>query len=159
ALSQQEGVTLFMTLVAAFQTLLYRYTSQTDLVVGTPIAGRTRVETEGLLGFFVNTLALRTDLSGNPRFRAFLRRVREVMLGAYDHQELPFEQLVEALQPVRDLSRLPLVQVMVTLQPSPLPATELPELTAHPVSVDCSTAKFELTLFVQDTEQGLLATV
>src|SRR5262245_41478092 len=119
-LSQQEGVTFFMTLVAAFQTLLCRYTGQTDLVVGTPITGRTRIETEGLLGFFVNTLAVRTDLSGNPRFREFLRRVREVMLEAYDHQELPFEKLVEALQPVRDLSRNPLIQVMVALQP-PLP--------------------------------------
>ena len=159
ALSQQEGGTLFMTLVAAFQTLLYRYTGQTDLVVGTPIAGRTRVETEGLLGFFVNMLVLRTDLSGNPRFRELLRRVREVMLGAYDHQELPFEKLVEALQPVRDLSRHPLVQVMVALQQSPPPTMELPGLTVRPVTVDCGTAKFDLTLSLQDTEQGLLATV
>jgi amino acid adenylation domain-containing protein/non-ribosomal peptide synthase protein (TIGR01720 family) len=158
-LSQREEVTLFMTLAAAFQTLLYRYSGQTDLVMGTPIAGRTRVETENLLGFFVNTLALRTDLSGNPRFRDLLGRVREVTLGAYDHQELPFEQLVESLQPVRDLSRHPLVQVMIALQPSPPPTTELPGLTARPVAVDGGTAKFELTLSLQDTEQGLLAVV
>ena len=159
ALSQKEGITLFMTLVAAFQTLLYRYTGQTDLVVGTPVAGRTRVETEGLLGFFVNTLVLRTDLSGNPRFRELLRRVREVTLGAYDHQDLPFEKLVEVLQPVRDLSRNPLVQVMVALQPSQLPTMELPELTVRPITVDCGTAKFDLTLSLQDTAQGLLATM
>jgi amino acid adenylation domain-containing protein len=159
ALSQQEGATLFMTLVAAFQALLFRYTGQTDVVVGTPVAGRIRVETEGLLGFFVNTVVLRTDLSGNPRFCELLRRVRAVTLGAYDHQDLPFEQLVDALQPVRDLSRHPLVQVMVALQPPPPPATELPGLTVCPVEVDCGTAKFELTLSLQDTEQGLSATV
>jgi amino acid adenylation domain-containing protein/non-ribosomal peptide synthase protein (TIGR01720 family) len=159
ALSQQEGATLFMTLIAAFQTLLCRYTGQTDLVVGTPIAGRRRAETESLLGFFVNTLVLRTDLRGNPRFRELLGRVREVTLGAYDHQDLPFEKLVEALQPVRDLSRNPLVQVMVVLQQSPPQARELPGLTVRPVAVDCGTAKFELTLSLQNTEQGLLATV
>jgi amino acid adenylation domain-containing protein/non-ribosomal peptide synthase protein (TIGR01720 family) len=159
ALSQQEGVTLFMMLVAAFLTLLYRYTGQTDLVVGTPMAGRTRLVTESLLGFFVNTLVLRADLSGNPRFRELLGRVREVTLGAYDHQDLPFEKLVEALQPMRDLSRNPLVQVIVALQPSPPPVTDLPGLAVRPITVDCGTAKFELTLSFQDTEQGLLATV
>ncbi len=159
ALSQREDVTLFMTLVAAFQTLLCRYTGQTDLVVGTPVTGRTRVETEGLLGFFVNTLILRTDLSGNPSFREVLQRVRTVALGAYDHQDLPFEKLVEALQPERDLSRHPLVQVVVALQQPPPLATELSGLTVCPVAVDCGTAKFELTLSLQDTMQGLLATV
>jgi amino acid adenylation domain-containing protein len=159
ALSQREEVTLFMTLVAAFQTLLYRYTGQTDLVVGTPVAGRTRVETEGLLGFFVNTLVLRTNLSGNPRFCELLRRVCEVTLEAYDHQDLPFEKLVEALQPVRDLSHNPLIQVIVALEPPPPRVEELPGLTVHPVTIDPGTAKFDLTLFVQDTAQGLLATV
>lgn len=98
-LSQQERGTLFMTLLAAFQTFLYRYTGQEDIIVGTPIAGRNQVEAEGLIGFFVNTLALRTYLSGNPSFQELLGRVREVALGAYAHQDLPFEKLVEELQP------------------------------------------------------------
>ena len=115
ALSRQEGVTQFMTLLAAFKVLLYRYTSQDDLIVGTPIANRNRLETEGLIGFFVNTLVLRTDLSGNPSFRELLRRVREVCLAAYGHQDLPFDRLVEELHLKRDLSRNPLFQVMFVL--------------------------------------------
>ena len=106
ALSRQEGATLFMTLLAAFQALLHRYTGQDDIVVGTPIAGRNRSEVEGLIGFFVNTLVLRGDLSGDPSFRELLRRVKQVALEAYAHQDVPFEQLVEALQPDRDPSRV-----------------------------------------------------
>jgi hypothetical protein len=112
ALSQQEGVTLFMTLLAAFQTLLYRYTQQEDIAVGSPIANRNRSEIEGLIGFFVNSLVLRTNLSGNPTFRELLSRVREVALGAYAHQDLPFEKLVEELHPERNLSQNPLFQVV-----------------------------------------------
>src|SRR5262249_27082726 len=111
ALSRQKGLTLFMTLLAAFKTLLYRYTAQEDIVVGTPIAGRNRIELENLIGFFVNTLVLRTDFSGNPTFHELLDRVREVTLGAYAHQDLPFEKLVEELQPVRTLGNPPLFQV------------------------------------------------
>ena len=157
ALSRQEGVTQFMTLLAAFKVLLYRYTGQDDLIVGTPIANRNRLETEGLIGFFVNALVLRTDLSGNPGFRELLRRVREVCLGAYGHQDLPFDRLVEELHVKRDLSRNPLFQVMFVLHNASLRTVELPGLTLSPVEGDSETAHFDLTLQIADTEQGLTA--
>jgi natural product biosynthesis luciferase-like monooxygenase protein/amino acid adenylation domain-containing protein len=153
--SRQEGVTLFMTLLAAFQTLLYRYTAQDDIVVSTPIAGRNRAEIEDLIGLFVNTLVLRTDLSGNPRFQELVRRVQKVALDAYAHQDLPFEQLVEALQPERDLSHTPLFQVMFVFQNAPLPALELPGLTLRPLEMGTGTTKFNITLSMRDTDQGL----
>ena len=118
-LAQQEGNTLFMVLLAAFQTLLHRYTGQDDILVGTPVANRTRLETEGLIGFFVNTLVLRTDLAGNPPFRVLLQRVREVTLAAHTHQDVPFELLVDELQPTRDPGHSPLFQVMFALQNAP----------------------------------------
>jgi hypothetical protein len=127
ALSLREEVTLFMMLLAGFKTLLYRYTGQGDIIVGSPIANRNRVEIEGLIGFFVNTLVLRTDLSENPTFRQLLRRVREVCLEAYAHQDLPFEKLVEELQPERNLGYSPLFQVMFILQNAPGSALEFPE--------------------------------
>jgi acyl carrier protein len=157
ALSRQEGATQFMTLLAAFNVLLYRYTSQDDLIVGTPIANRNRLETEGLIGFFVNALVLRTDLSGNPSFRDLLRRVREVCLGAYGHQDLPFDRLVEELHVKRDLSRNPLFQVMFVLHNASLRTVELPGLTLSPVEGDSETAHFDLTLQILDTERGLTA--
>jgi len=113
ALSRREEVTPFMTLLAVFQTLLARYSGQDDIVVGSPIANRNRAETEALIGFFVNNLVLRTDLSGSPSFRELVRRVREVCLGAYAHQDLPFEKLVQELSPTRDLGREPLFQVVL----------------------------------------------
>jgi amino acid adenylation domain-containing protein len=155
ALSQQSGVTLFMTLLAAFVTLLSRYSGQEDIVVGSPIANRNRQEIEPLIGFFVNTLVLRTDLSGNPTFRELLGRVREIALGAYDHQDLPFERLVEALQPERNLSHAPLFQVMLVLQNAPQPPLELPGLTLSQMEIERGTAKFDLTLSVEETGQGL----
>jgi amino acid adenylation domain-containing protein len=156
-LSRQEGLTQFMALLAAFKVLLHRYTSQEDLIVGTPIANRNRLETEGLIGFFVNALVLRTDLSGNPSFRELLRRVREVCLGAYGHQDLPFDRLVEELHVKRDLSRNPLFQVMFVLHSASMRTVELPGLTLSPVEGDSETAHFDLTLQILDTEQGLTA--
>ncbi|MEH2238958.1 non-ribosomal peptide synthetase [Nostoc sp.] len=158
-LSQQEKVTLFMMLLAAFQTLLYRYTGQDDIVVGTTISGRNRAEIEGLIGFFVNTLVMRTDLSGTPSFREILNRVREVALGAYTNQDLPFEQLVEKLQPERSLSHTPLFQVMFQLQNTPTTTLELPGLTLSPLEFDKKTTKFDLTLFMVEIKQGLIGTL
>ena len=154
-LSHREGATLFMTLLAAWQILLSRYSGQDDLLVGTPIANRTHAQLEGLIGFFVNTLVLRGDLAGDPSFRTLLKRVREVCLGAYAHQDLPFEQLVEALHPQRDLSHTPLFQVLFALQNTPREFIELPGLSLHPLSVDQTAARFELTLMMYETASGL----
>ncbi|QLE49539.1 AMP-dependent synthetase [Nostoc sp. C057] len=153
-LNQREGVTQFMTLIAVFKTLLYCYTNQQEILVGSPVAGRTRAETQGIIGFFINTLVLRTNLSGNPSFRTLLGRVREVALGAYAHQELPFEKLVEELQPERDLSHNPLFQVMFILQNAPIPSIEFPELTLHPLEVDSGTSKFDLKFSIWESTEG-----
>ncbi|HEX7313571.1 MAG TPA: condensation domain-containing protein, partial [Pyrinomonadaceae bacterium] len=158
-LSHQEGATLFMTLLAAFQTLLYRYTGQQDIVVGSAIANRDRAETEQLIGFFVNTLALRTKLAGNPRFTELLKNVREMTLGAYAHQNAPFELLVEALQPKRDLSRSPVFQVMFILQNALTSVLELADVTLKTLNVDNKTAKFDLTLWMQEEAGGYLSGV
>jgi len=158
-LSQREGGTLFMTLLAAFKTLLYRYTGQEDILVGSPIANRNRAEIEELIGFFVNTLVLRTDLGGNPSFRELSGQVREVTLGAYAHQDLPFEMVVDELQPERNLSHSPLFQVMFVLQNMPMQPLTLPGLTLTPLDTDSGTAKFDLTLFMVETDQGLRGTV
>ncbi|NBI31294.1 condensation domain-containing protein, partial [Chengkuizengella marina] len=155
-LSQQTGSTLFMTLLAAFQTFMMRYSGQEDVIVGTPIANRTQAETEKLIGFFVNTLALRTNLEGNPSFNELLERVREVTLGAYGHQDIPFEKLVEELQPERDQSRSPLFQVMFVLQNAPEEKLELPGVQVHVEGVNTREAKFDLTLSMAESEQGLI---
>jgi non-ribosomal peptide synthetase component F/acyl carrier protein len=156
ALSREEVSTLFMTLLAAFQTLLYRYSGQDDLIVGSVIANRNHLESEDLIGYFINALALRTDLSGEPSFRQLLRRVREMTLGAFAHQDLPFEKLVEELQPVRDISRAPLFQVMLVLQNTPHEKLALPGLTLELIDIDPETSKLDLTLMLTETAQGLV---
>jgi amino acid adenylation domain-containing protein len=155
ALSQQEGVTLFMTLLAAFQTLLHRYTGQDDIVVGSPIAGRTHVETERLIGFFVNTLALRTDLSGNPTFRELLGRVRKMAMEAYAHQDLPFEKLLQELKLERDLSRPPLFQVLFNLENIPIKAVKTSSLSIDEFEFDSGASQFDLALEVIEKDEGL----
>jgi amino acid adenylation domain-containing protein/non-ribosomal peptide synthase protein (TIGR01720 family) len=152
--------TLFMVLLAAFQMLLSRYTGETDVSVGSPIANRTRSETEGLIGFFVNTLVLRNDLSGNPSFRQLLERTRPMCLEAYAHQDLPLEKLVDALQPARDMSRHPLIQVMFALQNAPMPSVELPSgLTLETVATDTQSAKFDLLVSAWSGRAGLVGFV
>src|SRR5215211_6838524 len=158
-LSRQEGTTLFMVLLGAFQALLARYSGQEDIAVGTPIAGRNQAETEDLIGFFVNTLVLRTDLSGDPTFKELLGRVREVALGAYAHQDLPFERLVEELQPERDLSRTPLFQVFFNMVNVPSSRIELPGLTIETIQrsseLDEPASKFDITLYAREREEGI----
>jgi amino acid adenylation domain-containing protein len=154
-LSQQSGTTLFMTLLAGFKTLLYRYTGQDDIILGSPIANRDLVEIERLVGFFINTLLLRSDLGGNPTFRELLERVRDVTVGAYTHQNVPFEQLVEQIQPERDPSRTPLFQIMFILQNAPVPEYELPDLTLSVIQIENRTSKFDITLSMSEAEDGL----
>jgi len=158
-LSRREGATLFMTLLAAFQALLSRYTGRDDLAVGSVIANRNRAEIEGLIGFFVNTLVLRTDLSGDPSFRELLRRVKAVTLEAHAHQDLPFDVLVERLLPERDPSRPPLVQVLYVHQNASDHALELPGLQAVLRQVPTGTAKFDLLLETRETPDGLQVAV
>ncbi|MFZ5515903.1 MAG: amino acid adenylation domain-containing protein [Candidatus Zhuqueibacterota bacterium] len=148
ALSQKEGVSLFMTLLAAFKTLLYRYSGQEHINVGTPHANRNRLETENLIGFFVNTLVLHTDLSNTPTFKDLMQRVKEVAFGAYRYQDMPFETLVEELQPQRDLSHTPIFQVMFVFQNAPMQSLELPGLTFEPIEASSGTAKFDLSLII-----------
>lgn len=157
-ISRQEGATLFMTLLAAFNVLLYRYSGQEDIAIGSLIANRNRAEIEGLIGFFVNTLVLRTDLSNVSSFRELLQREREVCLEAYAHQDLPFEQLVDALQPERNLSYSPLFQVMFTLQTMPRLSSspaEQSSLTIHYLDTGTATSKFDLSLFLSEGPHGL----
>ena len=158
-LSQYEGVTLFMVLLAAFQTLLARYSGEERIVVGTPVAGRNRQETEGIIGFFINTLVMATDLSGNLTVRELLKRVREVAIGAFMHQELPFEKLVEEVQPERDLNRQPLFQVMFVFQNRSHNATSTANLGGKGEQIEVENARFELWLTIQEEENELVGWV
>ncbi|MDF5718830.1 MAG: condensation domain-containing protein, partial [Rhizonema sp. NSF051] len=155
ALNQRQGITLFMIMLAAFQTLLFWYTGQEDIVVGTDIANRNEAETKGLIGFFTNQLVLRTDLSGNPTFLELLERVREMTLDAYAHQDLPFDKLVDALNPKRELNRSPLFQVKLVLENTQTPSLALPSLTISPLKVENKTVQFDLLLELDETEKGL----
>ena len=158
-LGRQEGTTLYMTLLTAFQVLLHRHTGQEDLAVGTPIAARTHPELEDLIGFFVSTLVMRGDLSGDPGFRELLKRLRRTAIEAYAHQDLPFEKLVTVLHTHRDSSRSPLFQVMFALQNAPLPALQSPELELTPLDSTSGTSKFDLTLFAMEDPDGLRLTM
>jgi SAM-dependent methyltransferase/acyl carrier protein len=159
ALSRREGVTLYMSLMAAFQTLMYRYTAQPDIVVGSNIANRNRAETETTIGFFSNMLVMRTDLSGDPSFQELLTRVRETALGAYAHQDVPFEKLVETLQPQRETGRQPLFQIVFSLQNAPMPALRLAGLTASFIEVNSGTAKYDLVMNMWDAGQELVGSL
>ncbi|WP_172632002.1 amino acid adenylation domain-containing protein [Dictyobacter arantiisoli] len=157
-LSQQEGVTLFMTLLAAFQILLYRLSGDEDIVVGTDTANRSHLETEGIIGFFINLLALRTNLQDHPSFIHLLQRVREMVLGAYAHQELPFETIVEHLRLPRTGNHTPLVNVLFVLQNVPHSESELADIVVRPVEQEAVHSKFDLALFVTEDSQGLYCT-
>jgi amino acid adenylation domain-containing protein len=159
ALARREGTTLFAVLLAAFQALLCRYSGQDDLCVGTPVAGRNRLELEPLIGYFINTLVLRGDLSGDPSFRELVGRAREVVLGAQTHQDLPFERLVEMVSLPRDPARQPLFQVALVMQNMPVPDLRLPGLSVEPLDIDTGTAKFDLTLQVAETDDGLAGSI
>jgi amino acid adenylation domain-containing protein len=161
-LSQRQGATLFMTLLAAFQALLHRYTNQEEILVGSPVAGRGRIETENLIGLFINTLVMRTDLSGNPAFRELLLRVRESTLGAYAHQDLPFEKLVQEMRPGRTSGYTPLIQVLFVLQNTPAQCLKLTDVTVTPIPVDkvhTGSSKFDLTFQIEENDREMTLAV
>ncbi|MBW4611888.1 MAG: condensation protein [Desmonostoc vinosum HA7617-LM4] len=155
-LHQSQGITLFMTLLAAFQTLLYWYTKQENIVVGTDIANRNQIETRELIGFFVNQLVLRTDFSGNPTFDELLARIREMTLDAYAHQDLSFDKLVDILNPKRELNRPPLFQVKIILENTQTPDLELSGLTITSLNIQKQTTQLDLLLDLRETPQGII---
>jgi acyl carrier protein len=155
-IAEEQGCTIFMVLLAAFQVLLQHRTGQDDIVVGTDVANRNRLEIEPLIGFFVNQLVLRADFSANPTFRQLLGTTRRLVFGAYEHQDLPFEKIVEVLKPERDQSRAPLFQVKFVFQNTPNETLELPGLTLQPLGTEPSATQLDLILFMEDTEQGLV---
>ena len=158
-LGRMEGTTLFMTLMAVFQLLLHRYTGERDIIVGTPISGRNQFETEAMIGLFVNTLVIRTELSADINFRELLRRVRDITLEAQAHQDLPFEKLVEEMGIERSLSYNPLFQVMFALDHVSNETPELPGLKSGSFEVDSETQKFDLTLSAVDAAGGIVISI
>jgi non-ribosomal peptide synthetase component F len=156
AFSQQEGVTPFMTMLAAFNALLFRHSGQEHIVLGTDIANRTTAETERLIGFFINLLPLHTDLSGNPTFRELVLRVREAALGAYAHQDIPFDKLVEDLQPERSMSHNPIVQALFVMQNIPRQRRELPGLELSPFPQSITRSKFDVAVFMRETGDSMI---
>ena len=157
-LSQEQGATVFMVLLAALKAMLAKYTGEDEIVVGTDVANRNRVEVENIIGFFVNIMLLRTDLSGNPTFREMVKRVREVAIGAYAHQDLPFDKLIEEFQPVRASANAPLFQVLFVLENAPKVTLELRDLKLSLLGIDNNTAKFDLALILIETEDGISGT-
>jgi amino acid adenylation domain-containing protein/non-ribosomal peptide synthase protein (TIGR01720 family) len=155
ALARQKASTLYMVLLGAFQTLLFRYTGQDDLAIGSPVSGRSRLETEKLIGCFINTLVLRTDLSGGPKFTQLVQRVKEVTLNAFAHQDVPFEKLVEMLQPERDLSRSPLFQALFVLQNAPRSELHFGSARVSSFDLEIHTTKFDLALILGETPSGI----
>jgi non-ribosomal peptide synthetase component F len=155
-IGRQEGTTLFMTMLAAFQALLSRYSGQQQIVIGTDVANRATPETERMIGFFINLLPVRTDLSGNPTFRELLGRVRDSLLEGYANQEVPFAKIVQELQPERSTSHNPIVQVLFVMQNIPRPRRELAGLELEPFEVPLTTSKFDIGVFLEEKADQLL---
>ncbi|MDP6151119.1 MAG: condensation domain-containing protein, partial [Gammaproteobacteria bacterium] len=159
AIAKEQNATLFMVLLTAFKIFLARYSGQDDIVVGTPIAGRQQTELEGLIGLFLNTLAMRTDVTGNPTFTELLKRVQATSLDAFAHQDIPFDRIVDALHPTRDMSHSPVYQVQFMLQNAPANGSPVEGLEFQHVEFDYGTSKFDLTLATAETEDGLAAEI
>jgi acyl carrier protein len=155
ALSRQEGTTMFMTLLASFKALLYRLTAQEDIIIGTAAANRNRGEVEPLIGYFVNVLPMRTDLSGNPRFSELLKRVKEVSLGAYAHQDMPFEKLIKEMQLERTIWEMPLYNVAFGLQNAPREDLRLNDIAIAPLDVEQEIARFDLAIWIRESSEGM----
>src|SRR5205085_1630368 len=155
-MSRRERVTFFMVLLAAYKALLYRYTGQRQIVIGTPIANRNRAQVEALIGFFVNTMVLKTEVEGEKSCKELLRRVKDISLAGYTHQDVPFEKLVEEIQPERELSRSPLFQVMFVLQQAPKRAKGVDKIMLDSIGVERETAKFDVTLFIEERREELV---
>jgi amino acid adenylation domain-containing protein len=159
ALSRKEGATLFMTMLAAFGALLYRWSGQEDMLIGTPVSGRSRTEVEPLIGYFSNSVVLRVNMAGDPSFRELLQRVKEVSLGAYSHQDLPFEKLVVEMQPQRDLSYSPMYQIMFSVGEHKDLGLDLPGMEISPIIIDRGIAKFDMTLGMTELRKDLMCNI